>query len=115
LQPMSKTLIETSTKKRFATKFMVLENHRPTEESVLVFKDSENSPNFLVIRYERDAEGKMIQRGTLEEIPEEEFKTKHAPHANWDNTSLREYDQKFQDWRSSTLMQKLEQVEEDEV
>ena len=112
---MSKTLIETSTKKRFATKFMVLENHRPTEESVLVFKDSENSPNFLVIRYERDAEGKMIQRGTLEEIPEEEFKTKHASHADWDKTTLSEYDQKFQDWRSSTLMQKLEQVGDDEV
>jgi hypothetical protein len=112
---MSKTLIETSTKKRFATKFMVLENHRPTEESVVVFKDSEDSPNFLVIKYERDAEGKMIQRGVLEEIPEEEFKTKHAPHANWDNTTLSEYDQKFQDWRSSTLMQKLEQVGDDEV
>lgn len=112
---MSKTLIETSTRKRFATKFMVLENHRPTEESVVVFKDSEDSPNFLVIRYERDAEGKMFQRGTLEEVNEEQFKAEHAPHANWDNTTLREYDQKFQDWRSSSLMQKLEQVGEDEV
>ena len=112
---MSKTLIETSTKKRFATKFMVLENHRPTEESVLVFKDSEDSPNFLVVRYERDAEGKIVQRGTLEEVNEEVFKKEHAPHAKWDDTTLSEYDKKFQDWRSSTLMQKLEQVGDDEV
>ena len=76
---MSKTLIETSTKKRFATKFMVLDNHRPTEESVLVFKDSEDSPNFLVVRYERDAEGRIVQRGTLEEVNEETFKKEHAP------------------------------------
>ena len=112
---MSKTLIEASTKKRFATKFMVLESHRPTEESVLVFKDTEDSPSFLVVRYGRDADGKMVQRGTLEEVNEEEFKTQHAPHVNWDKTTLNEYDQKFQDWRSSTLMQKLEQVGEDEV
>lgn len=112
---MSKTLIEASTKKRFATKFMVLEDYRPTEESVLVFKDTEDSPSFLVVRYGRDADGKMVQRGTLEEVNEEEFKTQHAPHVNWDKTTLSEYDQKFQDWRSSTLMQKLEQVGEDEV
>ena len=112
---MSKTLIEASTKKRFATKFMVLENHRPTEESVLVFKDRENSPNLIVLKYVRDEEGKIVQRGTLEEVNEEEFKTQHAPHVNWDKTTLNEYDQKFQDWRSSTLMQKLEQVGEDEV
>ena len=112
---MSKTLIEASTKKRFATKFMVLEDHRPTEESVVVFKDTEDSPNFLVVRYGRDADGKMVQRGTLEEVNEETFKTQHAPHADWDKTTLSEYDQKFQDWRSSTLMQKLEQVGEDEV
>jgi hypothetical protein len=43
---------------------------------------------------------------------EDEFKTQHAPHADWDKTTLSEYDQKFQDWRSSTLMQKLEQTEE---
>ena len=112
---MSKTLIEASTKKRFATKFMVLESHRPTEESVLVFKDTEDSPSFLVVRYGRDADGKMVQRGTLEEVNEEEFKTQHAPHADWDKTTLSEYDQKFQDWRSSSLMQKLEQLGEDEL
>jgi hypothetical protein len=112
---MSKTLIEASTKKRFATKFTVLEDYRPTDESVLVFKDSEDSPNFLVVRYHRDETGKMVQRGTLEEVNEEVFKKEHAPHANWDNTTLSEYDQKFQDWRSSTLMQKLEQVGDEEV
>ena len=110
---MSKTLIETSTKKRFATKFMVLDNHRPTEESVLVFKDSEDSPNFLVLRYTRDLEGRIVQRGTLEEVNEETFKKEHAPHVNWDNTTLKEYDKKWQDWRSSDLMQKLEQAGED--
>ena len=112
---MSKTLIESSTKKRFATKFTVLEDYRPTEEFVLVFKDSESSPNFIVLKYSRDAEGKIVQRGTLEEVNEEVFKREHAPHANWDNTTLREYDKKFQDWRSSTIMEKLEQVEDDEV
>ena len=109
---MANTLIEASTKKRFASLFTSLEGYRPTEERVLVFKDREDSPNFLVVRYGRDADGKMIQRGTLEEVNEEEFKTQHAPHADWDKTTLSEYDQKFQDWRSSTLMQKLEQTEE---
>lgn len=112
---MSKTLIEASTKKRFATKFTVLEDYRPTDEQVLVFKDSSDSPNFLVLRYTRDLDGKIVQRGDLEEVNEETFKTQHAPHANWDNTTLREYDAKFQDWRSSTLLDKLEQVKEDEL
>lgn len=110
---MSKTLIETSTKKRFATKFMVLENHRPTDESVLVFKDTEDSPNLLVVRYTRDLDGKLTQRGTIEEMSEEKFRSEHAPHADWDNTTLKEYDKKWQDWRSSTLMEKLEQAGED--
>ena len=112
---MAITLIEASTKKRFASLFTVLEDYSPTEESVLVFKDRENSTNFLVVRYGRDADGKMVQRGTLEEVSEEEFKTQHAPHADWDKTTLSEYDKKFQDWRSSSLMQKLEQLGEDEL
>jgi len=43
------------------------------------------------------------------------FKREHAPHADWDNTTLREYDKKFQDWRSSTIMEKLEQAEDSEL
>ena len=112
---MQRTLIESSTKKRFATKFTVLEDYRPTDESVLVFKDREDSPNLIVLRYERDAEGKIIQRGTLEEMSEEVFRKEHAPHVNWDNTTLKEYDQKWQDWRSSTMMEKLEQAEDSEL
>lgn len=112
---MSKTLIENSTKKRFASKFTVLEDFRPTDESVLVFKDTEDSPNVLILKYTRGLDGKIVQRGILEEMSEEEFKAQHAPHANWDNTTLREYDKKFQDWRSSTLMEKLEQVEDDDL
>lgn len=112
---MQRTLIENSTKKRFASRFTVLEDYRPTDESVLVFKDREDSPNLIVIRYERDAEGKIIQRGDLEEMSEEAFKREHAPHVNWDNTTLKEYDQKWQDWRSSTMMEKLEQAEDSEL
>lgn len=112
---MASTLIESSTKKRFASLFTVLEDYRPTEESVLVFKDREDSPNFLVVKYYRDEEGRMVQRGTLEEVNEEVFKREHAPHVDWDKTTLSEYDKKFQDWRSSTLMQKLEQLGEDEL
>ena len=112
---MANTLIEASTKKRFASLFTSLEDYRPTEERVLVFKDREDSPNFLVLKYVRDEDGKIVQRGTLEEVNEEEFKREHAPHADWDKTTLSEYDQKFQDWRSSTLMQKLEQLGEDEL
>jgi len=48
-------------------------------------------------------------------VNEEVFKKEHAPHADWDKTTLSEYDKKFQDWRSSTLMQKLEQLGEDEL
>lgn len=112
---MANTLIEASTKKRFASLFTTLEDYRPTEERVLVFKDREDSPNFLVLKYVRDEDGKIVQRGTLEEVSEEEFKREHAPHADWDKTTLSEYDQKFQDWRSSSLMQKLEQLGEDEL
>lgn len=112
---MQRTLIENSTKKRFASRFTVLEDYRPTDESVLVFKDREDSPNLIVIRYERDAEGKIIQKGTLEEMSEEAFKREHAPHVNWDNTTLKEYDQKWQDWRSSTMMEKLEQAEDPDL
>ena len=112
---MQKTLIEVSSKKRFATRFTVLEDYRPTEDSVLVFKESESSPNFIVLKYTRDADGKIQQRGTIEEVNEEVFKKEHAPHANWDNTTLREYDNKFQDWRSSTIMEKLEQAEDTEL
>lgn len=112
---MPKTLVESSTKKRFATKFTVLEDFRPTEESVLVFKDIEGSPNFLILKYTRDPEGRVVQKGDLEEMSEEEFKTQHAPHANWDNTTLREYDKKFQDWRTSSLMEKLEQDKVDDL
>ena len=112
---MASTLIEASTKKRFSSLFTVLEDYSPTEERVLVFKDQENSPNFLVLKYVRDEDGKIVQRGTLEEVNEEVFKREHAPHADWDKTTLSEYDKKFQDWRSSTLMQKLEQLGEDEL
>jgi hypothetical protein len=112
---MAITLIEASTKKRFASLFTSLEDYRPTEERVLVFKDREDSPNFLVLKYVRDENGKIVQRGTLEEVNEEVFKTQNAPHADWDKTTLSEYDKKFQDWRTSTLMQKLEQLGEDEL
>jgi len=109
---MASTLIESSTKKRFASLFTTLEDYSPTEERVLVFKDRENSPTLLVLKYVRDGEGKIVQRGTLEEVDEEIFKAQHAPHADWNKTTLSEYDEKFQDWRTSTLMQKLEQTEE---
>ena len=112
---MANTLIEASTKKRFASLFTSLEDYRPTEERVLVFKDREDSPNFLVLKYVRDEDGKIVQRGTLEEVDEEVFKSQHAPHVDWDKTTLSEYDEKFQDWRTSTLMQKLEQLGEDEL
>jgi len=112
---MSKTLIETSTKKRFASKFRVLEDHRPTDEFVMVFKDSEDSPNLLIVRYAKDLNGRITQRGTMEEMSEEEFKTKHEPHVNWDSTTLKEYDRKWQDWRFSSLMDKLEQAGDDEL
>ena len=68
-----------------------------------------------VLLYVWDGEGKIVQRGTLEEVNEEVFKAQHAPHVDWNKTTLSEYDKKFQDWRSSTLMQKLEQLGEDEL
>jgi hypothetical protein len=112
---MTKTLIENSTKKRFASHFTVLDNFSPTNEHVLVFKDFEDSPNFTVLKYERNQEGEILQGWTLGEVNEEEFKKTHAPHANWDNTSIKEYDKKWQDWRSSNLMEKLEQAQEGEL
>lgn len=109
---MPKTLIEVSSKKRFATRFMVLEDFRPTSESVLVFKESESSTNFLVLRYSRDPDGKIIQEGVLEEIPEEEFKSEHDPHTEWGRTTLKEYDEEKREWRTSTISERLEQAED---
>ena len=102
-----RTLIETSTKKRFETKFMVLENHKPTKERVLVFKESESSPNFLVLKYSLDDEGRPSPNVTFEEMPEEEFKTQNGFHKNPDETSLREHDLKREEWRSSSIKEKL--------
>jgi len=112
---MAKTLIEETTNKRFATKFTTLENYSPTAESVLVFKDFRDSPNFIVLKYIRTPEGEIQQVGELEEVPEDEFKAQHAPHTSWDGTSIKEFDRKWSDWRSSSLVDKLgleEQPEE---
>jgi len=104
---MAKTLIEENTNKRFATKFTTLDNYSPTEERVLVFKDSRDSPNFIVLKYIRTPEGKIQQVGEIEEILESEFKAQHAPHTSWDGTSLKEFDNKWSDWRASSLVDKL--------
>ena len=104
---MAKTLIEESTNKRFATKFTTLDNYSPTEERVLVFKDFKESPNFIVLKYTRTPEGKIKQIGELEEVSETEFKTQQAPHTNWDTTSLKDFDNKWSDWRASSLVDKL--------
>lgn len=105
---MTRTLIEASSKKRFATRFNVLENHRPTEESVLVFKETESSPNLIMVRYTRDEEGNLIQIGSLEEMTEERFREEHVPHSDWNRTSLKDYDLKHRPWRESSLLDKLE-------
>lgn len=104
---MAKTLIEESTNKRFATKFTTLEDYSPTPERVLVFKDFKDSPNFIVLKYIRTPEGLIQQVGKIEEVSEEEFKSQHAPHVSWDGTSLKEFDNKWSDWRSSSLVDKL--------
>ena len=104
---MAKTLIEENTNKRFATKFTTLDNYSPTEERVLVFKDFRDSPDFIVLKYIRTPEGKIQQVGELEEISETEFKTQHVPHVTWDGTSLKEFDNKWSDWRASSLVDKL--------
>jgi hypothetical protein len=109
---MAKTLIEENTNKRFATKFTTLEDYSPTSERVLVFKDFKDSPNFIVLKYIRTPEGKIQQVGELEEIPETEFKEQHAPHTSWDGTSLKEFDNKWSDWRASSLVDKLEMEEQ---
>ena len=104
---MVKTLIEEGTNKRFATKFTTLVNYSPTGERVLVFKDFKESPNFIVLKYIRTPEGKIKQVGELEEVSEAEFKAQHAPHVTWDGTSLKEFDNKWSDWRVSSLVDKL--------
>lgn len=111
---MEKTLIEESTNKRFATRFRVLENHRPTAESILVFKEFKDSPDFLVVEYYKTPEGEIKQIGSLQCISEAEFKTKYSAHVDWDTTSLKEFDNKWSDWRSSSLVDKLNLVEQSE-
>lgn len=104
---MAKTLIEENTNKRFATKFTTLEDYSPTSERVLVFKDFKDSPNFIVLKYIRTSEGLIQQVGELEEVSEAEFRAQHNPHVSWDGTSLKEFDNKWSDWRASSLVDKL--------
>lgn len=109
---MAKTLIEENTNKRFATKFTTLDNYSPTEERVLVFKDFKDSPDFIVLKYIRTPDGRIKQVGELQEVPEAEFKAQHAPHVDWDSTSLKEFDSKWSDWRASSLVDKLAMEEQ---
>lgn len=94
-----RTYIETSTKSRFATRFMVLDSHVPTSEYVLVSKHSQGDGWVIVTHYRESADG-FEDLGT-KRITESEFMKTYPPHCDYVNTTLEVFADTFEERRSA--------------
>jgi hypothetical protein len=94
-----RTYIETSTKSRFATRFMVLDSHVPTSEYVLVSKHSQGDGWVIVTHYRESADG-FEDLGT-KRITESEFMKTYTPHCDYVNTTLEVFADTFEERRSA--------------
>jgi hypothetical protein len=94
-----RTYIETSTKSRFATRFMVLDSHVPTSEYVLVSKHSQGDGWVIVTHYRESADG-FEDLGT-KRITESEFMKTYTPHCDYVNTTLEVFADTFEEKRSA--------------
>jgi len=94
-----RTYIETSTKSRFATRFMVLDSHVPTSEYVLVSKHSQGDGWVIVTHYRESADG-FEDLGT-KRITESEFMKTYTPHCDYANTTLEVFADTFEERRSA--------------
>lgn len=94
-----RTYIETSTKSRFATRFMVLDSHVPTSEYVLVSKHSQGDGWVIVTHYRESADG-FEDLGT-KRITESEFMKAYTPHCDYVNTTLEVFADTFEERRSA--------------
>lgn len=94
-----RTYIETSTKNRFATRFMVLDSHVPTSEYVLVSKHSQGDGWVIVTHYRESADG-FEDLGT-KRITESEFMKTYTPHCDYVNTTLEVFADTFEERRSA--------------
>jgi hypothetical protein len=94
-----RTYIETSTKSRFATRFMVLDSHVPTSEYVLVSKHSQGDGWVIVTHYRESADG-FEDLGT-KRITESEFMKTYTPHCDYVNTTLEVFSDTFEERRSA--------------
>lgn len=82
-----RTYIESATKERFATRFLVLENNLPTDEYVVVMKLIKNDMAFLVHRYRLALNTGYEDLGTVR-MGEEKFLEEFKPHCSYKKTSL---------------------------
>ena len=94
-----RTYIETSTKSRFATKFMVLDSNVPTSEYVVVSKHSQGDGWVIVTHYRESHEG-FEDLGT-KRITESEFMKTYTPHCDYENTTLEVFADTFEERRNS--------------
>ena len=99
LGSIMKTYIETSTKSRFATRFMAMESHVPSDEYVLVSKHSRGDGWVIVTHYRESTEG-FEDLGT-KRITESEFMKTYTPHCDYENTTMGVFADTFQERRDA--------------
>ena len=99
LGSIMKTYIETSTKSRFATRFMAMESHVPSDEYVLVSKHSRGDGWVIVTHYRESTEG-FEDLGT-KRITESEFMETYTPHCDYENTTMGVFADTFEEARNT--------------
>jgi hypothetical protein len=94
-----RTYIETSTKNRFATRFMALDSHVPTYEYVLVSKHSQGD-GWVIVTHYRESQGVFEDLGT-KRITETEFMETYTPHCDYENTTMGVFADTFEERRNA--------------
>ena len=99
LGSVMRTYIETSTKNRFATRFMALDSHVPTSEYVLVSKHSQGD-GWVIVTHYRESHGEFEDLGT-KRITESEFMETYTPHCDYENTTMGVFADTFEEARNT--------------
>ena len=94
-----RTYIETSTKSRFATRFMAMDSNVPTFEYVLVSKHSQGD-GWLIVTHYRESHGVFEDLGT-KRITESEFMETYTPHCDYENTTMGVFADTFEEARNT--------------
>jgi hypothetical protein len=94
-----RTYIETSTKSRFATRFMAMDSNVPTFEYVLVSKHSQGD-GWVIVTHYRESHGEFEDLGT-KRITESEFMETYTPHCDYENTTMGVFADTFEEARNT--------------